>query len=161
MRSPLTETIDRVKEMVAHVQNNLSDEEYDLFLDMVAPEPEPEAKPTKKASKKPSKSRKGGCAACDYVKAAEIHLDSNLVGYHVYQPAKSKRASGMAAALNKSLEQQRQAAGTDITPCAFEYRDGMVCRELSDNGIHDSTMSYAGYHEFLPAFTEQPAAVSD
>lgn len=42
-RSPLIETYKRVEGMVAYVRENLNPGEYDLFLDMVAPEPEPEA----------------------------------------------------------------------------------------------------------------------
>lgn len=50
-RSPLTETFKRVQGMVFYVQENLSAEEYMLFLDMVDPQPEPEA-PAKKTRKK-------------------------------------------------------------------------------------------------------------
>src|SRR5690349_19678619 len=50
-RSPLTETIQRVNSMVHYVQENLSADEYMLFLDLCIPEPEPEAKPVKKKRK--------------------------------------------------------------------------------------------------------------
>jgi hypothetical protein len=54
MRSPITETIRRVQGMILYVQENLSSDEYNLFLDMVDPQPEV-TKPTRKkrASKSP------------------------------------------------------------------------------------------------------------
>lgn len=79
-RSPLTETIKRVEGMITYVRENLSTDEYMLFLDLLAPEPEPEAKPAKKTRKKSAS------------KSA----------------SKSSRASGMAAAINRSLSQRRQ-----------------------------------------------------
>lgn len=54
MRSPLTETIKRVEGMIAYVRENLDEGEYDLFLDLILPEPEP-VKAVKKGRKKSSK----------------------------------------------------------------------------------------------------------
>jgi hypothetical protein len=53
-RSPLTDTITRVQGMVTYVRQNLSEDEYSLFLDLVAPETVAPPKPTRKrkASKK-------------------------------------------------------------------------------------------------------------
>jgi hypothetical protein len=53
-RSPLTDTITRVQGMVSYVRQNLSDEEWNLFLDLVAPETVSPPKPTRrrKAGKK-------------------------------------------------------------------------------------------------------------
>lgn len=56
MRSPLTETIKRVEGMIAYVRENLDEGEYDLFLDLILPEPEP----VKAAKKGRKKSAKGG-----------------------------------------------------------------------------------------------------
>lgn len=81
MRSPLTSTIKRVKGMIAYVRENLDEGEYDLFLDLILPEPEP----LKAAKKGRKKSSKGG--------------------------SKSSRASGMAAAISNSLNQRRRVAG--------------------------------------------------
>lgn len=120
MRSPLTETFDRVKGMVVYVRENLSLEEYDLFLDMVAPEPalEVETKPAKKARKKSSKSS-----------------------------TKSPRASGMAAALGRSLSQQREVVKAE-TGCSYVFPDGTLCARIEDNPVHRKDGGYAGYHGF-------------
>jgi hypothetical protein len=62
-RSPLTETIARVQGMIAYVRENLNPGEYDLFLDLVDPQPEP-APAKKKRTKRGSKSsRASGLAA--------------------------------------------------------------------------------------------------
>lgn len=46
-RSPLTPTIQRVQGMITYVQENLSTDEFNLFLDLLVPEPEPEQTPVK------------------------------------------------------------------------------------------------------------------
>lgn len=63
--------------------------------------------------------------------------------------SKSRRASGMAAAINRSLSQQRRVA---ICAAMVDDNGGeMPCGEVEGNPIHDSTMGYAGYHEFQSA----------
>jgi hypothetical protein len=51
-RSPLTDTITRVQGMITYVRENLSTDEYNLFLDLLVPEQEaPSAKPKRKRKK--------------------------------------------------------------------------------------------------------------
>jgi hypothetical protein len=113
--------------MITYVRENLSTDEYMLFLDLLVPEPEPEpevVKPTKKKRKPRSR---------------------------------SARAAGMAKALNKNLSAQRQAVLDDTTeeseepPQALRRCGKEDCNAWAVNPIHDSTMGYAGYHEFQPA----------
>lgn len=122
-RSPLTETITRVEGMIEYVASNLSPEEFDLFLDKVAPLPEPE-----QGEAKPKRGRK---------KAAK---------------SASKRSSGMAAALNRSLAQRDQS--TSVEECCFRYQDTAICGEVASNPIHDPKGGYAGYHEFQEDYAE-------
>src|SRR6185436_13046600 len=139
-RSPLTETINKVNGMVHYVQENLSADEYMLFLDLCVPEPEPEAKPVKK---KAAVERRGQCAACDHIKTHPVHTQANRVGYHVYQPTRSRRAA--------SLAEQIKPAGK-APRCTYEVDDNgglMPCDALADNPIHDKSMGYLGYHEFV------------
>lgn len=80
-RSPLTETIKRAEGMVHYVQENLSAEEYMLFLDMVDPLPEPAKKPQKKSSKKSAggggRSRRGE-ALKQQIQTARPALDGGV-----------------------------------------------------------------------------------
>ena len=117
-RSELIATYEKVQNMVSHVQENLNADEYALFLDMVAPLPEPE-----QVEAKPKRGRK---------KAAK---------------GASKRASGMAAALNRGLGQRESSS----EPCRFQHEDSSVCGEVEGNPIHDPSMGYARYHEFRTA----------
>jgi LIM-domain binding protein. len=111
MRSPLTETIYRVQGMIAYVRENLSTDEYMLFLDLLVPQPEPEPeKPAKKKSRKPrGKSARASsmaetlnknlkqqrrdtsgveslCMTCDYDSDHNIHHLESMVGYHPFTP---------------------------------------------------------------------------
>lgn len=51
MRSPLTETINRVQGMITYVRENLSTDEYMLFLDLLVPELEAVKTPATKKRK--------------------------------------------------------------------------------------------------------------
>lgn len=51
-RSPVTETIKRVREMIHHVQENLTTDEWALFLDLADPLPEPEPVQSEKPKRK-------------------------------------------------------------------------------------------------------------
>lgn len=122
-RSPISDSIKRVNEAIAYLQNTLNPGEIDLLLDELAPLPELE-QATKKTRKKASKK----------------------------VSSKSSRASGMAAAINRSLTQQQRV--TVGSPCAYRVNKNgneTECGEVESNAIHDSTMGYAGYHEFQPA----------
>lgn len=70
---------------------------------------------------------------------------------------KSQRASGMAAALSRNLMQERQI---NEGACAHMLECGLPCNTGDNNPIHDKSFGYGDYHEFVPASTEQSAAVS-
>lgn len=72
--------------------------------------------------------------------------------------SKSSRASGMAAAINRSLSQQRQATKNDDRDnndadndpnehCQKEFPGGFVCNEPADANVHH-LRGVTGYHEF-------------
>lgn len=65
---------------------------------------------------------------------------------------KSRRATGMAAALNRSLESQRRVTsnGDNSGTCAFILNDttGETCDAKPDDPIHDQAFGYGGYHPF-------------
>jgi hypothetical protein len=73
------------------------------------------------------------------------------------EASKSQRASGMAAAIKKSLESQKRV--TDNGKCTFVFTDNQVCLAREDDPIHDQSFGYAGYHPFVApssARTAQP-----
>jgi len=118
-RSPLTETIRRVQGMIDYARENLSTDEYMLFLDLLAPEPETPIAPTKQRKRKSSKksARASGMAAtisknleasraaesdfeicqregCGLLRDANDHHKTTHVNYHEFQP--SEQAAGVA-----------------------------------------------------------------
>jgi hypothetical protein len=60
---------------------------------------------------------------------------------------KSRRASGMAAAINKNLQRQHQSAEL-CTHVSEDGDDPATCGEPEGNGIHDPAMGYRDYHPF-------------
>lgn len=75
------------------------------------------------------------------------------------KPSKSKRASGIESAISRSNATQTRLR----RPCTYQVDDngGLVdCGEMQSNPIHDATFAYVGYHEFVPASTEQSKSVS-
>jgi hypothetical protein len=110
--------------------NKLSNEQRDILLDFVDPQPEPQA--AQVATKKKRKPRS----------------DSS----------KSQRASNMAVTLDKSRQQRE----TKTVRCIHEIDDNgglMPCGDFEDSAIHDKSMGYEGYHEFV-APSVQAAGVS-
>lgn len=103
MRSPLTETIRRVQEVIKYAQDNLSEDEYLLFLDLLVPEVEKSAvkKPRKKrASKSPRatslRQQISGIQRCDATvdgklcgepQGHALHQDQSYANYHPFKPA--------------------------------------------------------------------------
>lgn len=167
MRSPLTEAVQRVQSMIAYVRENLDDQEYDLFLDLINPEPEQKVG-EKPKSRKPKKILH--CDACDYTKRHQVHKDTSRSDYHVFEKPtsqlKSKRAKGIAAALNENLQQGKEAkvdsndnGDDDEDRCLVLRRDlgGTVCGMLSDHNVHHM-QSARGYHEFDPGKSHALAA---
>lgn len=136
MRSPLTETIQRVNGMISYVRENLSTDEYMLFLDLLAPEPEPEVKPAKK---KVTTERKGQCAACDHLKTHPVHTQENRTGYHVYQPTRSRRAASLAEQIKSTSKP---------APHLGEGPVCQVCAHTEDYEDHAQPSPH--YHEFQP-----------
>jgi hypothetical protein len=117
-RSPLTETIQRVNGMVHYVQQNLSADEYLLFLDLCVPEPEPEtAKPAKKKRKSSSKSSRA-----------------------------SKLSTTIRDNLQRRVATE-QSDNDPNAHCQKEFEGGFVCDEPADANVHH-LRGATGYHEF-------------
>lgn len=70
-RSPLTETINRVQGMITYARENLSTDEYMLFLDLLIPEPEVAAAPAKKKRKRSKSPRAASLATAIGSRALE------------------------------------------------------------------------------------------
>lgn len=121
-RSPLTETYKRVEGMVHYVQENLSSDEYMLFLDMV--DPQPDLAPAKKTRKKrTTKSpRASGMAAA----------------------IKNSLEQGKQAATDDVPKSNGQLCIAKIPGL------GVECCDPKDNRVHDKNAGYAGYHPFEP-----------
>lgn len=120
MRSSLTPTIKRVEGMIEYVRENLDDGEYNLFLDLLVPEPEPVAKPTKKTRKKRA------------TKSAHQQSLSSAI---------QKVGKGR---VGDSYEARCQYQYSDDSP----INPGQSCNMEESFAVHDPTMGYAGYHEF-------------
>lgn len=136
MRSPLTETIRRVQEVIKYAQDNLSEDEYLLFLDLLVPEVEKPAvkKPRKKrASKSPRatslRQQISGTGvqrcealvddkACGEPRGHALHEDKAYANYHPFvsssgatsvgRQSSSKR--GAATGSTQSIEGQPENA---------------------------------------------------
>jgi hypothetical protein len=129
MRSPLTETIFKVQGMITYVRENLSTDEFMLFLDLLVPEPEPVKEPVKK-KRKPRGDNK------------------------------SSRASNMAATLNRSLAQQREAATKDIT--GESEPSAPICDTCGNlAGYVDHFQPSPSYHPFTVKGVAQAASAGD
>lgn len=174
-RSDTMRAVDAVQPLVDQF-NALDEGDKLTFLDLVDPLPDklPRSHKQKKSSKKAAggggsgrSASKSLCVVCGHGEASARHSDNRLDNYHPYQPpaGKSKRASGMAAQLNKQLDGRRKepevggfADDADMV-CDYRYPNdsavnaGLRCGEGSINGVHDKSMGYAGYHEFQPAAT--------
>lgn len=134
-RSPLTKKFQIAQGMVEHVRENLDAEEYDIFLDMIAPEPEPAPK---KSMKTPTKERKiEKCVACNWTKRAAVHKDPNADGYHEFQGV---------AKVDKKTRSTVRRRGLPSTEMLCAAKD---CGLNEGSPIHDSSFGYAGYHPFL------------
>lgn len=72
-RSPLTETIARVQGMISYVRENLNPGEYDLFLDILVPEPVVEAARPAKKKRKPRAGSKRAASLAEHLKTAGHH----------------------------------------------------------------------------------------
>ncbi len=118
-RSPLTETIQRVEGMIAYVQENLSSDEFNLFLDLLVPEP-PEVEVKKTRKKRQVKTEKRGLpeasesARCSVEGCGQLsghpNHDSTYLASHGFQSkASSKRGS-------KSAPDKVAAGEPDLSP---------------------------------------------
>jgi hypothetical protein len=128
----------------------MNEGERELLVESLQPET---------ARKKPTApTRKGGCAACDYTKPSPIHHKTTMTGYHAYQPAKSRRASSMAATLGKNLEAQRLATTNDDDDSApAPICD--TCGNLAD--YEDHSKPSPSYHPFTVKGVAQAAGAGD
>lgn len=124
MRSPLSEIYNRVDGMVTYVRENLTADEYALFLDRVAPEPEPVAVSKKPTRKKPATKTAG----------------------------KSRRASGMQAQLSSRRQEQATTPDDDddlvIILCGAKLESsGLNCNLPEGHALH-ADRGYVDYHPF-------------
>lgn len=151
MRSPLTETIYKVQGMIAYVRDNLSTDEFMLFLDLLVPEPE--AKPAKKTRKKtPRRVKDMSCIAtlhdgvpCRLSEAHAFHNDKNNDDFHQYQAGKK---SARAAGLSEQLSGRRQERSAAPNICVAELPNGTgICHQRENDALHTDS-SYGNYHEF-------------
>lgn len=121
MRSPLTTTINRVQGMIAYVRENLDEGEYDLFLDLILPEPEP----VKAAKKGRKKSSKGG--------------------------SKSARAQSLSGAIQRTPKAKVDSDDNEDGPrCAFLMGDNAPCNATEHSPVHKEDGGYLAWHEFQP-----------
>lgn len=155
MRSQLTETFKRVTGMIDYVRENLDDGEYDLFLDLIVPEPERVVEKSKPVKRKKIEH----CEVCNYTRRALIHKDESVRDYHQFQlsqpSSKSKRAKSIAEAVQKVTKLKDPARDEDghidsSKLCSFIVNDatGEQCDAIEDDPIHDLT--YSSSHEFTP-----------
>lgn len=100
---------------------SLSDPERELLVESLSPSQKKAGK--KSVSKSSGKTAKGRCqaelvsgATCNMLAWHGIHdaaQKDKYVESHEFLPSKSSRASGMAAAISRSLESSRKAAVAD------------------------------------------------
>jgi hypothetical protein len=154
-RSPLTDTITRVQGMITYVRENLSDEEWNLFLDLVAPETVAPPKTTRKrkATKKPAStngnSRRGLPHAgprcvfmmndgepCTDGEHSPIHKESFGDSWHSFTPAAptiAPRAHGQSS---------RNGQRATCSQCGADVNDSAHVDAERDD-FHLFTMSVA------------------
>lgn len=134
--------------------HQLDPTEQKCFLELVDPQvEEAETEQPKPASKKAAKKiAKGGCLHCDFHKAYFNHTDSQAPNYHAYKPKRgaSRQFGSIAETIAKGLEERRKK---DSGFCVYVPDDGPYagreCAAVKTAVIHDKTMGYAGYHEFV------------
>lgn len=162
-RSPLTETFKRVTGMIDYVRENLDDQEYDLFLDLI--NPEPEAKVIEKS--KPIRRKKiEHCEVCDYTRRALVHKDESVKDYHEFVSSKSslstksKRAKSIGEAIHKTprVRMDDDDSNDDRGLCVVGIDSkGMTCGESADHNSHHLA-THPDYHEFVEGKSHALAA---
>lgn len=141
-RSPLTETIKRADDMVHYVQDNLSAEEYMLFLDMVDPLPEPAQKPAKKKSSKKSAGGGGGRSSR---------------GESLKQQISNRAQSATRPSAAPITDSDNNDDG-NAPRCQAKRSDGRICMLLPDHNIHHLT-TVVDHHPFVStAQTAEPSS---
>jgi len=142
-RSPITETLARVRGMIAYVQENLNPGEFDLFLDMVDPHPEPEQEKPKRTrvprtglppaasastQKEPTTDKEPKCVICAHGKDYEDHQPGSK-SYHEFE-------AGPTAVKKSGV-------------CAKTVGE-WTCGLPEDNPLHHDSV-YRDYHPFEPS----------
>jgi hypothetical protein len=139
-----------------------TDTEREAFVEALGPQKVAKKSTGKRSSKSPAVGKLPRCANCNAWEINPIHdRTANHPDYHAFiakSAGKSARASGMAAALNKSLQQQRQVTAIDDNEddsrCTYKLgEDGgslLICDALPDNNVHHKTTD-PDYHQFQPA----------
>lgn len=135
-RSPLTETIRRVDGMITYVRENLSTDEYMLFLDLLAPEPEPAKKPQKKSSKKAA------------VKAGNTRqrrgLGQSLAS--IAQTVGGNNARQVLDGIGAATADDGNDSDSSLCIEAVDSK-GETCGESADHNVHHLS-THPDYHEF-------------
>lgn len=168
-RSPLTESIQKVRRLVTEIQGTLTVDEFNLLLDELVPEPEPLKPATKKSNKKSSKSSQSEtervfkrCDTCGLTKRADVHKDSQLGGYHEFIEKKSPRASGIHAQLKERRQEQRETArddDDDIARCVmliYDHGRAIDCNRPADDNVHH-LRTHPDHHPFVATAPPAPA----
>lgn len=168
-RSWLTETIAQVDGLVKQI-DELPEEVRKYLLDRLVPEPEPEVKQAKKTTARKIER----CEACNYTRRAIHHNNREHADYHEFvlakkaskkssksaqSSSKSPRASGMAAAINRSLTQQRETpkTSTAIDDMTMEIVERCSdCGAVSDDNVHHKRTD-PNYHPFVSTAPPAPA----
>lgn len=152
-----------------------SEDERMVLMTALEPNTKPsQKKSSKKTARVPPDARcigypPGSVSICGLLKKDLIHHSRTAAAYHEFIPpqtaGKSKRASGMAAQLNKSLESQRKATANDDDDDENEYEhcqadrgEGRICYLLPDHNIHHLE-SAMGYHPFV-SYASRAAGLS-
>lgn len=132
---------------------SMTDSERELLAESLGPPVK--TKGSGKSSPTPTRTFEK-CEVCNWTRRAGCHRDTDFPDYHefVSSKPKSKRASSIASAISgtsgRSATSLPDGAGDGLRAlCTFEI-GGKVCHGLENDGIHDATMGYSGYHEFQP-----------
>ena len=150
-RSPYTEIIQRVQGMITYVQENLSTDEFNLFLDLLVPEHEVETKPTPVAAAPVQRRKIQKCDACNWTKRAAVHKDPNASGYHEFQPSKSAAQSPRTAKQKTGTKGKPEAVKDLTDPCVAELPNGAGICGLGDDDMLHHDQTYGNYHEYKTA----------
>lgn len=131
----------------------MTDAERELLAETLGPPAKVKAKSARPATKKFKK-----CDVCGVSKRAAHHRDADHPDYHVFDEGAPKTTEKKSARASSLAEKIAGTASGNHKPllCSYEI-DGKVCHGEEEDGIHDATMGYAAYHEFIAVTPATPA----